>query len=142
MRTSTFALAITSALGLLGCGPRIVTIKLPDADSTTDYVVCDARGTNCRGRKAEDVPPTAYSPKLDVLVPLNGSNGACPHGVRTIEIVVKKNRVTVVGYECAARELPSPLPEEPVEETPSEAGPGPLTGGLPDEPPPPMAESL
>lgn len=143
--TRSKALALFSAFMVLGCGPRIVTIKFPDADPTTDYVVCDQRGTNCRGRKTEDVPPDAYSPELDVLVPMSGTSGACPYGVRTIEIVVKKNRVTVVGYECSAPELPPPLPPDVASEEPSEesnSGPGPLTGGLPGEPPPPMAESL
>jgi len=120
-------LVMMSAVVALGCGPRIVTIKFPDIDPTTDYVVCDQRGGECHGRREEDVPPTAYRPGLDVLVPKQGTAGACPNGPRTIEVVIKGKQVTVVGYECAARAIPPPLPED--------AADGSLTGGLPPEPP-------
>jgi hypothetical protein len=115
-----------SALIFLGCGPRIVTIKFPDTDPNTDYVVCDQRGEKCRGKRLEDVPPTAYEPGLDVLVPKEGTSGACPNGPRTIEVVIKGKHVTVVGYECAAPRTAPPA---------ADGTGGTLTDGLPEEPP-------
>jgi len=140
-RPPSLALALLGAFLVLGCGPRIVTIKFPDSDPTTEYVVCDQRGTNCRGKKDGDVPPDAYSPKLDVLVPMTSAPGSCKNGVRTIEIVVKKNRVTAVGYECATREEPTPLPPDVAAEDAEQPSPtpSPLLSG---EPPPPPVESL
>lgn len=132
-------LSLAVALCLAGCARgKIVTVTFPKMDGNSEYWVCDRDATNCHGQGEGDVDPMLYKPGLDTLSPPI----QCDHGAARIEIVVKGNHVTQIGYECAQPPAPTETPDGPAGRHLEPTGlPGEPTGlpeepiGLPDEEP-------
>lgn len=107
---------IAMACGLLGgCyrGTRLVTVTFTDRGGSSDYWVCPPREApnpgSCHGRQEGDIADGAYRAALDVL----GPPAECPNGVARLEIMVRRDEVLRVGYECALPREATGLPEAP-----------------------------
>lgn len=113
---------IAMTCGLLGgCyrGTKLVTVTFTDRSGTSDYWVCPAREApnagSCHGRQQGDIDDGAYHPGLDVLAP----PAECPNGVAKLEIMVRRDEVLRVGYECAQPSEATGLPDAPATPPPS-----------------------
>lgn len=112
-------------------GQKIVTITFPKMDGNSEYWVCDRDATNCHGRGEGDVDPKFYKPGLDTLSPPI----ECDHGAAKIEIVIKGNQVSQIGYECSKPLVPTGLPSAPAEKEDGPTGLPDAPAGPPDEAP-------
>jgi hypothetical protein len=90
---------------------KLVTVTFTDRSGNSEYWVCPARKApdagSCHGRQEGDIDDAAYAPGLDVLAPA----AECPNGVAKLEIMVRKDQVLRVGYECALPLQPPDLPQ-------------------------------